>query len=619
MNMNTTETNTEQRFLVNLSGIIDILSKHLYSGPQVFIRELLQNSTDAISARHNLSRPDEIVKGQIKITYIPPKSEQQPSQIIIEDNGSGLTEVEIHQFLAVIGESSKKELLDKQEHDYIGQFGIGLLACFMVSDNICLQTRSIKQPDKVFQWTGKPDGTYEVVKLDQQMDIGTRVILTAKAEGEEYFSDKSLRYWMQYYASYLPYAITLSTEKETNFRINPLQPPWLWQDLSSNEFLDRAILIGEKYFQGPFFDTIALKTKAGDVQGLGYIISHTTTEHQQQHLIHLKGMRLTKSAQNILPDWAFFVRTIVNAQDLRPTASRESLYEDATLLAAKEELGEQLISYLVNMAENEPDKFQHFVSCHQMALKSLVLDNHYFCLKISPHLKFETNLGNMTLGNYIDKYKHITYADSVDSFRQFAQISSAKQECLINAGYSYCIEILDLYAHLSKVKIERLDPQHLVSQLEDTEIDPLLLNDFINKAETLMQDVCPNISVKQFQPKQVPALYISCEKQYFIRSAKANQVESDSLWSDIIDTVTKPIESYAFSELCLNANHELIISLVHCKNEVQLKQCLKVIYVQSLLMGHFALNAQEMDILNTGLISMMTTNLDALNNKHTKH
>jgi molecular chaperone HtpG len=181
MNMeNIEKKKSKQRFLVNLSGIIDILSKHLYSGPHVFIRELLQNSTDAISARHNLGDTQNVFDSNISITLIPNNITEPQSRLVIEDNGTGLTEAEIHQFLAVIGESSKKELIDKQKYDYIGRFGIGLLACFMVSNTICLQTRSIKQKDKVLQWTGNPDGTYEVIEIDQQMDIGTRVILTAK-------------------------------------------------------------------------------------------------------------------------------------------------------------------------------------------------------------------------------------------------------------------------------------------------------------------------------------------------------------------------------------------------------------------------------------------------------
>ncbi|MEE2025235.1 HSP90 family protein [Alkalimonas mucilaginosa] len=618
MTMDSSSSEVEQRFLVNLAGIIDILSKHLYSGPQVFIRELLQNSTDAISARKNHSKEGE-APGSIRVTLLPKRSEQQPSQLIIEDNGCGLTEDEIHQFLAVIGQSSKKEFLENPTHDYIGQFGIGLLACFMVSDSICLQTRSVKQADRVLQWTGRPDGTYQVIAIEQSMAIGTRVILTAKPEGEEYFTDNALQRWMLYYASYLPYSITLDTASETGFRINPQPAPWLWSDYSGKAFLDKAIVIGEKYFRGPFFDTIPLKTRAGKVQGLGYITACTSSEHQQQHLIHLKGMRLTKSSQNLLPDWAFFVRTIVNADDLRPTASRESLYEDANLLAAKEELAEQLIGYLVSMAENEPEKFQHFVSCHQMALKSLVLENHYFCLKIAPHLTFETNLGTMTLACYLEKYPKIRFVDHVDSFRQFAQISTAKQECLINAGYSYCREILTLYAHLSQTDIEALDPQSLVSQLNETELDPLLLARFINKAKLLMHDVCPNISVKRFLPAQVPALYISCEKKFFIRAATKNKEQSDDLWSEIIDSVIEPLESYAFSELCLNANHSLVMSLIQCDDAMQLAKCLKIIYVQSLLMGHFPLSAHEMEILNEGLVAMMANSLNVVSSSQTQH
>ena len=149
------------RFKVNLGGMIEILSDHLYSSPDVYIRELLQNAADAITGRRKLQGTE--TEGEITLEITEGK------QLIFTDNGQGLTEAEIHQFLAIIGESSKRELENKDlRTDYIGRFGIGLLSCFMVSDEICMVTKSCRSEDApVLEWNGKPDGTYTIQNLQE--------------------------------------------------------------------------------------------------------------------------------------------------------------------------------------------------------------------------------------------------------------------------------------------------------------------------------------------------------------------------------------------------------------------------------------------------------------------
>lgn len=111
-----------------------MLSNHLYKSPDVFLRELLQNGVDAITLRQK-GQPS-WYGGKITITVEPGR------RLIFRDNGAGLSEAGIHRFLAVIGQSSKTELVNgKIPDDYIGRFGIGLLSCFMVSDSIVVHTR----------------------------------------------------------------------------------------------------------------------------------------------------------------------------------------------------------------------------------------------------------------------------------------------------------------------------------------------------------------------------------------------------------------------------------------------------------------------------------------------
>ena len=127
-------------FKVNLGGMIDILANHLYSTPEVFIRELLQNGIDAISARKK--QQSDLRDAHLRIKVDPGR------QLVFTDSGAGLTRDEIHQFLAVIGQSSKRDLeTGRVYEDYIGRFGIGLLSCFMVSDEILVHTRSVRDPE----------------------------------------------------------------------------------------------------------------------------------------------------------------------------------------------------------------------------------------------------------------------------------------------------------------------------------------------------------------------------------------------------------------------------------------------------------------------------------------
>ena len=118
----------EHKFQVNLRGVIDLLSDNLYSGPQVYLRELLQNAVDAVVARRKV---DSSHTGSITMELTQSNGKNPPT-LMVQDDGVGLTEEEIHQFLATIGQSSKRESLDRS--DFIGQFGIGLLSGFVVSE-----------------------------------------------------------------------------------------------------------------------------------------------------------------------------------------------------------------------------------------------------------------------------------------------------------------------------------------------------------------------------------------------------------------------------------------------------------------------------------------------------
>ena len=184
-----------QNFQVDLAGLVDLLSRNLYSGPQVFVRELLQNGTDAISARREID-PD--CPACIRF-------EADGSTLRVIDSGIGLTREEARAFLATIGATSKRDEFGLARTDYLGQFGIGLLSCFMVSSTITVLSRSARRADSpTVRWLGRSDGTWSVDLAEEPLpEPGTAVVLEA-LPGESPFAPARLRHLIAEYGQYLP-------------------------------------------------------------------------------------------------------------------------------------------------------------------------------------------------------------------------------------------------------------------------------------------------------------------------------------------------------------------------------------------------------------------------------
>jgi molecular chaperone HtpG len=167
--------------------------------------ELLQNGVDAISAR-KLIEPN--YEGCITFEIIPDAS---CPTLVVEDNGIGLTEREVHQFLATIGGSSKRTEKSRAQDTFIGQFGIGLLSCFVLSDEIVVITRSAASADAAaIEWRGQGGGTYGVRILEGAHTEGTRVYLKIKPEFRDLCSPENVREALSEYGEFLPVAVELS-------------------------------------------------------------------------------------------------------------------------------------------------------------------------------------------------------------------------------------------------------------------------------------------------------------------------------------------------------------------------------------------------------------------------
>lgn len=595
------------RFKVNLGGMIEILSDHLYSSPDVYIRELLQNGADAITGRRKIEGKE--TEGAIILEITENK------QLVFTDSGQGLTEEEIHQFLAIIGESSKRELENKDlRTDYIGRFGIGLLSCFMVSDEIRMITKSCREENApVLEWRGKPDGTYTIKTLQKEEDEkayltvpGTKVILLAKSGMEDYFTRETIEELVTYFGLLLPFPIIIRHQGKEK-QINPTYLPWEGRTTNKQELL----LFGQMLFGEQFFDCVTFQSEEGNVSGVAYILNYTVLPSaKSSHRIYLKHMMLTEKGDNLIPDWAVFTKCIVHATDLRPTASREGFYVDETLESAREVIEDSLIQYIDTLAEREPERFTRFFQIHHLTLMSLALATPKLFERLIDYFEFETTRGTMTGYDLRMCAEPLVYAPTREKYKQLSQLFFSQDQLLINVSY---VHALDLLVQLGRVfekevgPVDEWDIEDLMQDLSPKDQDEGF--DFLKLANRILKNHDCRAELKYFSPIQQPTFYLMDEKTLLSRQIAASRAQADAMFFHMLDAFAADIPNDAAATLYFNYHNPIVKKLIEIEEEATLKIFLEILYVQALQIGGFPLHNNEMGMLNRNILALMERGL----------
>jgi molecular chaperone HtpG len=581
-------------FKVNLKGMIDLLSNHLYSTPEVFVRELVQNAVDAITARVK-AEPEH--RGCIGLELFS-SSGTRPT-LYIEDNGIGLTEEEVHHFLAQIGQTSKNK---PEDDDFIGRFGVGLLSCFIVSNEIVLLTRSI-QSQETIEWRGKPDGSYSVRKSEKEMKPGTRIFLQSKPGMEHYFAADKVKAMVRHYGEFLPYELMFYGENDE--RLNTVQAPW---NMSSSD----ALLYGQKKWEQAYLAAIPLSSPLGDASGVAYILPHAVRANaKRRHRVYVKNMLLSESVEHILPEWSFFVMAVVNVNGLKPTASREELSLDGHLELVQQELGACIKRYLLQLQHTNPSLLEQLIQTHYDSLKFLAQEDDELYALFIDWLPFTTSLGRLTMSEIRKHAQPILYTPHMDEFRQMNQVAKAQSLCVVNTAYVYDTQLIEKMPLIfPDVGVQQIDPKSFTHRFQElTVIERERAYAFIQAANRVLQPYRCSAAIKKFQPDELPALYTADDEALFLRTAEQTQEESNDLFAAIIDHIAVGATT-SKAQLCFNWNNHTIQKALEAERPEIIELIVEMLYVQSLLLGHYPLKKQEYHLLNKGLTRVIEQGLE---------
>lgn len=442
-------TATNGLFQVHVGGLLEVVSRHLYSqGPEVFVRELLQNAVDAI-AFHASS--DAGFRGLIVIEVVA--GDDGRSTVVVEDDGIGLTWDEALPCLATIGYSSKRTEAARAG-GVIGQFGIGLLSGFMVADEIRVVSKSHRAGEEAFLWTGRVDGEWRRDWLGSEVTQGTKVYLHLRPAESARFSAKEIARLARRFGRFLRVPVELRAEGMTE-TITEAEAPW-----DSTKEKSEAVFLkaGERITGIRFAGAFAFSDAATDTVGVAFIEPEAVSPGADPgHWLYVRRMLVGEKVRGLAPAHLPFLRLVMNSSGLRVNAAREGLHGEETRLdGIHAAVAEALDRYLDGLTERDPARARDFVFTQSENLLRAVEENGQFLGLLRRHYPVETSVGMITAEEALRRYRRIEYVSRDEDFLKIEVKARQEGVCVARGSYRQSSQLLHALERVLPPEVIRL-------------------------------------------------------------------------------------------------------------------------------------------------------------------
>ena len=594
-------------FQVDLGGVVDLLSRHLYSSPRVYLRELVQNAVDALTAR-TLASAEEEPTGSPGLVRIIPSDCSPDGRLAVIDNGIGLSREDITTVLSTIGRSSKRDELGFARQDFLGQFGIGLLSCFLVTDEIELRTRAVGS-DETWSWHGRADGTYEITPATTPLAAaGTEVRLTPQPGFEAVTQHAQVAALLDRTVRHLPHRILLSSPDGD--QVEAAGEAFCWEDpaLTGLARREAAIELCRAELGFTPLDVIPLSDPGSGTRGYAFVLP--AVAGRTAHRVYAHHMLVSEANDQVLPEWAFFVRAVVDTQTLPLTAARESLQDGDDLAEARERLGQQVRAWLDRTANTDPRRFGEFLEIHHLGAKALAAHDDAVLDLVARFLPYETTIGDLALDDVLAQAQPVHQCATPGDFRQVAATAGAHDLVVVNAGYAYDQPILARLQERRQVTIPRLEPQDLVAHLDDPDdADRELFAGLVEAAADALARTPVAPEARRFRPARVPVLLLAHRDPDRGIHADAQDTTSGA-WAALVGSLRQS-EPDVPRFVINTANPQMRRLAVTADRELQ-HAAIEALYAHALVTGRHRLGPYDAALVGRALPELITRTLDRL-------
>ena len=340
---------------IHTENIFPIIKKAVYSGHEVFLRELVSNGVDAISKRRMASMAgdcSEGAEGRISI-----RIDREANTLTISDNGIGMSADEVKRYINQVAFSSAEDFLEKykQENDaIIGHFGLGFYSSFMVAKQVELVTLSARDGSEAVRWScdGSPNFSLEAA---ERSEPGTDVILHLMEEEEEYIEPARIRTLITTYCDFMPVEVEL--EGET---VNKREAPWRKspRDLTDNDYIELYRYLYP--FQGDPLLWVHLNTDYPyNLQGILFFPKSTGRADWEKGEIKLycNNVFVSDSIKEVVPRYLLPLRGVIDSPDIPLNVSRSALQTDRRVRSIGSFVAKKVGDRLKQLHQEDPKRY----------------------------------------------------------------------------------------------------------------------------------------------------------------------------------------------------------------------------------------------------------------------
>jgi len=382
----------KREFQTEVNQLLQLIIHSLYSHPEIFLRELISNSSDALDKLRHLTLTDDLYKIIPFDPRIDLDLDEEAKTLVIADTGIGMSEAELEANLGTIARSGTKNFLSqlsgdaKKDSNLIGQFGVGFYSAFMVADTIEVVSR--KAGEEV-AWRWRSDGkTGFEMELAERMAPGTTITLHLNEEGSQYANSWRLKELVKKYSNHIAFPIFLTYDKSdwnaeekksiktrTTEQVNAASALWR---RSKSELKDEDYAELYKSLTGDSEDPLFwFHTKAeGQLEytTLFYIPAKAPLDLYQSDYrvgvkLYVKRVFILDDAKELLPQYLRFVRGIIDSEDLPLNVSREILQQNRVLTSIKTASVKKILAELKSVSVNKPEEYTKFIGEYNRPLK----------------------------------------------------------------------------------------------------------------------------------------------------------------------------------------------------------------------------------------------------------